>query len=381
MLLKKIIVVWLLVLAGFVAAAQEPAACSSHVAPYTVDFGVVQMNLGRTDDWQQRIDSMIAKGVKSVRLNYRPGVHEAEPSIDTIEYATKRGMAVLLAVPLHDSTYYSRRDAVREEKGEISRQFKLSAIDLDIFTERFKYLITQLDERGVAIPLFEIGNEFNWAGFNGDLPVRERGTAATSLLDIERPHGPIFKGFAQYKEVLLITRSVLATSTHSKSAKVLSAGLVSAGSAEPFAGWFVRSGGTALSIEAMNQIYDELGITELVDGRAIHIYPRFDMDMPAGERFLKIRSLVGKLADMCSPNGEACYVTEWGFNATYSSCSEKDPREPVFRDFLSALSCEPVFKAAWVFTWERVDDGRKDTKSVYRCGTVAPFGGLLHRSK
>lgn len=349
--------------------------CVSHDAPYNVKFGVVQMNIGRVDDWQSRLDDMIRFGVKSVRLNAKAG---RDTDLKAIAYAQKNGMDVLMVVHITDKDFFDTAIEKRGSGGMVRDQRPLSQLNLSLFEKHFKHIVKSLDDMQISIPMLEVGNEINWAGYNGDLPILKQGRIFQTIDELGPYKDQIYNGFRRYESALRIVRRELNESRLQKNTRVISAGLVSAGSVEPLTPWFMRSGGTILSVPLVNRIYDELGISKLVDGRGIHIYPTTQIKPKSVDSFNVIKNIVDKAASQCSPSGEPCYVTEWGFNAKdYGGCVGDDPREKLFRDFLSALSCRGNYYGAWVFTWTALEDINNDKKAIYRCGRTASFGRAL----
>jgi len=348
-------------------APVEP--CTSHLSPYKTQLGVGQLHIGNDENWQERIDTMDDAGVQSVRLNIKSN---GEHYLESIVYAGHLGMDVLLSISLMDSWYFPTDTQKREGNGKIKDQYRISEIDLEKYENVVGEIFASLDAQKSNLSIIEVGSEINWADFNGDLPVLDKGRFVTFLDELGDDRENVLKGFEKYAELIRITRELMDQSTHQKDTLLISAGLASSGSAGAFTNWFQNSGGTMMSIELVNDIYDELGIPEFIDGRGIHIFSRVDEEMPLDERFQITMETVTKGADVCAPEKEPCYITEWGFNSDFDGCVEDDPREPLFQEFLSAVSCTNKFPVAWVFTW----DGH-ETKKIYRCNRNTSFGGEL----
>lgn len=357
------------VLGKVVTAAQPPDACSSHQAPYRVEFGVNRMNIGRAPDWKQTIDGMVAADVKSVRMNIKG---DGDNYINAINYAHSRGLDILLVIPLTEAWFHSADSAQLRDKSKVRAAYGLSSLDENKYRNVLAKMFDELDSRDIRISRIEIGNEINWSGFNSDLPTQRKGQVVTSLQQLGARETKVLEGFRNYRSILQTTRSILTSSKKSPNAKIVSAGLMSTGSIYGLTPWLESSGGTQLTIGLVNAIYDDLGISRLVDIRGIHIYPQDLMKTREGNRFAEIRSVINDAARLCSPHGETCLITEWGFNADRDQCWDEDPREKLFRDFLSAASCSKELAGAWVFTW---DDSAQ--KAVYRCGQAPRFGGAL----
>lgn len=140
-------------------------------------------------------------------------------------------------------------------------------------------------------------------------------------------------GFRKYAEVVRITKEVIQRSAYNNKTQLVSAGLVSA-----WGPWFERSGATALTVGLMNRLYVDLGIVSLFDARAIHMYPQLakgETSDPLAEQ--RIAEDVRRNAERCSPDGQPCLVTEWGFQADFDACVQPDPRVNLFDGFLKAV--------------------------------------------
>lgn len=359
---------------GSVAAVEVPA-CRLDANELPKTLGVVRMNLYRIDSWQQVIDSMADSDVKAARFALKG---DFDKSFETVKYARAKGIDVLVEVSLVQPELQLPTEHPRSGGGNLKDQYGLSGLDLAHYESVIRRFVEQLDNAGVTVTALEVGNETNWADFNGDLPILDRGIVFRDMDELGTARSGFVTGMNKYAEAVRITRRVLDESKLQKNVKLISAGLVAKNTQDDMGRWYVQSGGTVVAVELMNRIYDQMGISRLFDGRGIHIYPKVNVNrFDENEACDEIQATVAAAAEACSPVGEPCYVTEWGFNSDHDGCDGSDPRMPLFTDFLSALSRHKNITAAYLFTWDdgKVQKGKQ--KKIWRCGKASPVVKVL----
>jgi len=86
--------------------------------------------------------------------------------------------------------------------------------------------LDKLEAKGIQLAAFEIGNEINWAAFNGEVPVPGQGKIF-GLDDLS--HDPeaqqIAKGFLQYLKILAVVKDVRDHSELNQHTPIISSGL------------------------------------------------------------------------------------------------------------------------------------------------------------
>jgi hypothetical protein len=102
----------------------------------------------------------------------------------------------------------------------------LSAADLERSRTYFQSLFNKLDAKGVVLAGVELGNELNWADFNGDFPAQGQGKSFT-LGDLSRdPEAKqVAKGLLQYLKALKVLKEVRDHSKINRNAPIITAGM------------------------------------------------------------------------------------------------------------------------------------------------------------
>lgn len=344
-LFVAVVLVWA---AGLPSAAQDssapPLSCPFAGHSDGVDRGVNRTNLGWTRDWKPILDQIVDHQIKSIRLTLTEPVERAA---EIAAYADSRGMRVLVNVGLSVGYYYDPAIRPRPGRGIVREVRGLSDLDVDRYRETLTKFLALLDQRKARLYALEIGNEINWADFNGDFPVAEQGRIFDEQsLGRASEGNRILAGFRKYRTTLDIARTALRASAAGRGALLVAAGLY-----EP-SPWTIKSNGSALSLPATKSIFDQLGITGAVDALAVHVYPSRDVigEAMADRVFASARAttqICGTRAD-----GKPCLITEWGFPNDIAPQAE---RLRIFRAFETALACldrERDLRGAYLFTWD-----------------------------
>lgn len=81
-------------------------------------------------------------------------------------------MSVLVAIHLAQPALYAKDIKPRLGRGKEIRDVRgLSSMDVSRYREIITNFLGQLDSAKITIYGIEVGNEINWANFNGDLPL------------------------------------------------------------------------------------------------------------------------------------------------------------------------------------------------------------------
>lgn len=329
-----------------------------------VDRGVNRTNLGWTKDWKPILDQIADHGIKSIRLTLTEPV---ERSAEIAAYADSRGMKVLVNVGLSVGYYYDPAILPRPGRGIVRPVRGLSDLDVDRYRETLTRFLTLLDQRKTRLYALEVGNEINWADFNGDFPVGAQGQIFDEQsLSKAVDHDRILAGFRKYKTALDVARAALGASASGRDTLLVSAGLY-----EP-SPWTIKSNGSALSLAATKSIFDQMGITDAVDALAVHVYPSRDVigEALADRVFASARSAT----QICGArtDGKPCLITEWGFP---NDIAPQPERLQIFRAFENALSCldrERDLLAAYLFTWDE-----SPRQAVWKDGRLIDGGEIF----
>jgi hypothetical protein len=250
----------------------------------------------------------------------------------------------------------------------------------DADPEKFKAwlgaALAPLETAGVPLTAFELGNEINLSGENGDLPVPPAGQARElGLADLKNPNDPdgraVAASYRAYLRVMAALKDVRDHSAVNRRTPIITAGLSDTGPPGKQPSWKVDS----VSIPATIEFMRENGLDDLVDGYGVHFYPsNYDPNTPVRER---IHGLEERALAPCT-RAKPCWLTEWGFANPNLSCPIQDEvRLKLFRTEREAFKTfvnEGRLAAAILYNWE--SKPRFEYPSVFRCGALTEAGKL-----
>jgi len=251
----------------------------------------------------------------------------------------------------------------------------------DTDPEKFKVWLAaelaSLEAQGVSLTAFELGNEINGAGNNGDIPFPAPAAAARvlGLADLNNPNDTdgraVAASYRAYLRVMAVLKDVRDHSKLNRRAPIISAGLIDGGPPGKRPG--AKTNGIALpdTIEFMRQN----GIDALVDGYGVHFYPSVpDPNTPVDQR---INGLKERALAICT-RAKPCWLTEWGFSNPNRSCPIQDEaRLKLFRTEREAFKTfinQGRLAAAILYDWQSWPGF--EPLSVFRCGALTEAGKL-----
>lgn len=150
---------------------------------------VGSINTGSTADAARIAKTVSDMGVRSVRIVYQYPSHNAVTAY-AIKELNRLGIDVLVAIMPHASDYAdpstsysdypSGSSAFERLCGSVGWRwmYKYSTIDQNLYKNRLEGLLNSINQVGGSVAAFEIGNETDWACFNGDIPVIETGDSS-----------------------------------------------------------------------------------------------------------------------------------------------------------------------------------------------------------
>jgi hypothetical protein len=328
-------------------------------------FGVNRVNIAWLPATEREtiLASIANNGIKSVRLSLTKPI---DASIDAIRVAHEKGLAVLLEIPLNNPAFFPVGTKPRSGRGRIWDMYRLSDISPDLFRSTVGDALRKIDQLGIPLIAVETGNEINWGAYNGDLEVKAKSKTKTarSLKDLGDPQS-VERGAGNYVLLLNVVRQQLATTKHSASAKVISAGLSDIPVADAD-----RRGIDSIDPSTFTSLLQKYGLDDVVDGYGIHIYPG-----SGGSSTTREQHMDQALA-ICGtrPDGKPCWITEWGFVNKSTSCPGDDSsRERLVRSAKSRfeeLMQAGRVAAAYYFNWDATPYG------VWRCGALSSAGRM-----
>jgi hypothetical protein len=239
----------------------------------------------------------------------------------------------------------------------------LSAADPARFRTVFGPLFERLDSAGVTLAGLELGNEINWAAFNGDFPIPGQGRILGAReLDSDPLGRTIARGYDAYLRTLEVLNELRKGSTANKTTPIISAGL-----ADVYPG---ADRVDAVSISATLDYLRARGLDRLVDAYGIHTYPGINATAREIERHLE--SSVLSRCGSKEHNGRPCWITEWGVQVRSNVCPPRDADEAKgiekLRAIFDKLADRGTLGGIIYYAWS------DDRFGVYRCGGLSRSG-------
>jgi hypothetical protein len=351
--------------ASILLAAEVPASGSGGFV-----IGVDVDNPQRLGAEQQDavLDQLQRAQVNVIRAPLKPpwDGDDYRPAIDFIRRAYERGIKTELIVQLQYRKDARKRPAIKGQP-DLWPSYPLSSADPTRFRMQFEPLLNRLEDAGVVLVAFELGNEINSPSFNGDFSVVERQGRVFSAEDLrdDRDAGKIAEGYRQYIQVLWVLKEIRDRSRLNRDIPILSAGLADPGPAGP------RGTKTdAAAIAGSLQYLREKGIDGLVDAYGVHAYP---WAKTAAKRLLQLEQ--DTLSECRSRgHGKPCWLTEWGLPAESGACPLNDAsRAATTRELLadfSRFARQGRLQGLIYYAWT------DDTYGIYRCAMLTESGRL-----
>jgi hypothetical protein len=340
---------WLLLMVAGGPAGAEPA------------LGVNRTNLAWEQGWRAILDDLRRHEVKAVRLTL---VEPWQRTAETIEQANRQGLDVLLNIPLSLASFYPPGELRRPGNGRLREIHRLSRLDMGRYEPFLARFLDELERRNVRLAGIEIGNEINWADFNGDLPLLTPGRIFSTADEVSAAAPDVLLGFAVYGRVVAATRRQISGRPTLAAVPLISAGFIDGRS--PFV---IQSGGTALSLRLTAQLLRDSGAMEQIDGLAVHVYPRVGRDHRAAREV--IADAVGFADRFCAEMTKPCHLTEWGF-ARPPGCGTDPARARLFEEFVDEVRRSATIRSAYLFAWDE-----SGTYGVFRCGSLVDGGAAI----
>lgn len=326
-------------------------------------FGVNRVNLAWLSpaEREKLLDLMVKNGVVAVRLSLTKPIDQ---SIDAVRVAHAKGLAILLEISLNNPAFYPEGTQPRSGLGRIWDMYRLSDISPDQFRSVVGDALRKIDALKIPLVAVEAGNEINWGAYNGDLEVKAKAKSRTarSLADLDNLPA-VEQGAARYVQLAAVVRKELQSTQYSRNAKVISAGLSDIPVADAD-----RRGIDSIDPASFTNLMRKHGLDKVVDGYGIHIYPGSNGTAAARAAH------VSQALSICrsEPDGKPCWITEWGFSNTATTCPANDgSREQLVeaaRSRFAELMGTGRVAAAYYFDWDAKGYG------VWRCGGLSPAG-------
>ena len=311
-------------------------------------------------------------GFSSVRIGLK---NPLTGSYRALEQAKLAGLDILVTIPLIDGAVAAEDATPRARRDGFFPAYGLSQIDLARYQARLEDFLAFADFHQIPLIGLELGNELNWSGYNGDLPLAERGRVIASDADWTQQQRDLFAaGLDRYRAVVDITRSSLAKYPSLAKVKLISAGLSDINS-----NFIIGSGATYVAPDLVYQAFGARDLFDRFDAVGIHLYEplRFanDLDTRTG--------LIDRQLASCGESIFAqrpCWLTEFGTALPHQDCAPDDARRiGVMQPLLQYLD-EPgnAERVPLGFYYDWNDDAGF---SLVRCGRPTELTRTLPRVK
>ena len=361
---------WVFLALPFLFTAPEVEAAASKVI-----VGVNIRGYGSVDKTRQlaKINELKSYGVKVIREGFPSKADERFN--DFIIGAYRSGISTVAIV-------YPTLGGTEKHTSEIDisvgRRWRVPAlidVDPDGFRRAFSAQLAALEDAGVRLSAFEIGNEFNTVGYDADFPAHGSGRVL-GLADLNNPKDPearqIAAGYLQYINIMAVVKGVRDHSRFNKATPIITGGLANVGLPGPKS----FNGQVATSIPDTIAFLSQHGIDQYVDGYGVHAYTSEDPRQSIAQR----TSVFEAIFHACNPK-KPCWLTEWAFNNHDQSCPlHDDVRVQLVqaeREALKQFIDERRLAASLYYSWDGDFPGQKENMgAVFRCGSLSEAGKL-----
>jgi hypothetical protein len=336
-------------------------------------IGIATANIA----WEKPVDvkdtfaEIADAGFTTVRIGLKDPV---AASYAALMAARDAGLDILVTVPLIDGSVALAGTEPRAKTKRFFAAYGLSQIDPARFEKRLADLLDFVTARKIPLIGLEIGNELNWSGYNGDLPLSESGRVATDRLDLAPDVASRFAdGISKYRAVFEIAKHAIAARPDLAGVRLVSAGL-----ADINADFIRRSGATYVAPALVYDAYAEQRLLALVDAVGVHLYEPLRAASRSDERPALIEA---QLADCGTPAflGRPCWITEFGSALPQQACAPDDAqRIALLKPLLERLAqpgAAQFVPFAFYYDWN-ADQGF----ALKRCGHPTALVETLSRA-
>ena len=307
-----------------------------------------------------------AAGFGIVRIGLKEPLPRSYAALIT---AKEAGLKIVLTMPLIDGAVAEIGAAPRPREGRFFPAYGLSQIDLGRFDARLAALLDFAVDQRIPLIGLELGNELNWSGYNGDLPLTKGGQIIDADSDWPTDVADRFAaGLARYRAVLERSEAAIA-----KRPTLADVKLVSAGLADINAAFIRQSGTTYVAPDLVYRAFTQRGIFDLTDVVGIHLYEPLRRANNTADR----RAMIETQLDDCGSVAFArrpCWITEFGSASPQAECAVDDAEriallQPLLDRLHRTASAVPL---ALYYDWSE-DKGF----ALQRCGRMTALTTLL----
>ena len=260
----------------------------------------------------------------------------------------------------------------------VGRRWRVPALidaDPEGFRKEFTAQLASLEDAGVKLTGFEIGNEFNIVGYNADFPAHGSGRIL-GLADLDNARDAesqrIAAGYLQYIKILAVVKDIRDRSKLNKTTPIITGGLSNVGIPGPKS----FNGQVATGVADTITFLSQHGADRFVDGYGVHAYTSGDPHQTIAQRTAVLETIF----HACTSD-KPCWLTEWAFNNRDQSCPiHDDVRVQLVEDervTLKHFVDQRRLAASLYYSWDGEFPGQKENMgAIFRCGSLTEAGKL-----
>lgn len=346
-----------------------------HAAEDKTIVGVNIRGYGRVSEPQQdaKIAQLQGYGVKTIREGFPSALDERFNHFIITAYRHGIGTVAIIYPTLGGTQAHT--SGIDIAAGRHWRTPALVDADPNGFRKAFTAQLTALEDAGVKLTAFEIGNEFNTVGYNADFPTPNSGRIL-GLKDLNNPNDAearqIATGYLQYIKIMAVVKDVRDHSKLNKATPIITGGLANVGAPGPKSFNHQLATSVADSIEFLRQH----GIDGFADGYGVHAYTSGDPRQAVTQR----TSVLEAIFHACT-SAKPCWLTEWAFNNRDQSCPVHDDIRVQLvqaeRATLKHFIDQGRLAASLYYSWDGDFPGQKENMgAIFRCGSLTDTGKL-----
>jgi hypothetical protein len=326
----------------------------------------VGVNVNSFQNFSAQEQETIVQQLKESKVRYvRTSLRSDEKNMNLAKRLQEEGIGLILVAGVEYLPGTKQRPA--DAQSHMRTAMPLSAADPVRSKTYYQSIFDKLDAKGVSLAGVELGNELNWADFNGDFPAPGQGKSFT-LGDLTRdPEAKqVAKGFLQYLKVVKVLKEVRDNSKFNRLAPLISAGMAGATGGA----WQAKMKIDGVSIPATYAFLRAHGLDDLVDGYGVHDYPSVVKEGDK-EALTRRNSALDKTI-FPEGNTKPFWLTEWGFSSSAATSDEDKTRSrsvAELRDYFHHLHKQKRLGGIFWYVWNEPDQC-----SVYRNASLMEAG-------
>jgi hypothetical protein len=315
----------------------------------------------QSESWKTTVDAIAVSGARAIRMMLVPPFSR---SLDVVAYCNERNLPVLLMIPLGLEQFYSADVHPRSGNGQLYDVRPLSRLDMDKFLHHWSTIAGEIHARRLKVMAIQIGNEFNSADFNGDLPLVKGG----AILHDRSYREYNFWDAYETGTKKLVEASRIVALTKQESNQLADTVIVLGGLARPNTDWLKHVNASLVEPNVALRTAISLGIDRYVNAYGAHIYP----DLHADDLLYPDKKIAAQIDAYMTPltavNQQSKYwwITEWGFRQRKGPDGRPLSRLPLFQAFVRALAQSrwaSLVQATFIYDWDenrlfRIWDGK-----------------------